>query len=28
MALYAWIKMKNTTLDIEGLLYFEPTRFE
>jgi len=28
MALYAWIKVKKTTLDIEGLLYFEPARFE
>lgn len=28
MALCAWIKVNSSTLDIEGLLYFEPTRFE
>jgi len=28
MALYVWTKMKVLTLDIQGLLYFEPNRFE
>jgi len=28
MALYAWTKMNVSTLDIQGLLYFEPPRFE